>query len=64
MESSGGLEQPLAATPEGLLADLLGMLPDPLDMSGEELDLLLTQVDGLVGLSPVLRQVFSRSSDT
>eukprot|EP00969_Alexandrium_andersonii_P149149 6595404-Alexandrium_andersonii.AAC.1 len=33
-------------------------------MSGEELDLLLTQVDGLVGLNPVLRQVISRSSGT
>eukprot|EP00969_Alexandrium_andersonii_P093413 4125345-Alexandrium_andersonii.AAC.1 len=55
MESSGELEQPQNAAPEGLLADLLGALPDPLDMSGEELDDLLTQVDDLVGLNPVLR---------
>eukprot|EP00969_Alexandrium_andersonii_P220255 9727299-Alexandrium_andersonii.AAC.1 len=33
-------------------------------MSGEELDLLLTKVDGLIGINPVLRQVASRSSDT
>eukprot|EP00969_Alexandrium_andersonii_P254053 11228771-Alexandrium_andersonii.AAC.1 len=58
---AGEYEQPQAATPEGLLADLLGTLPDPLDMSGEELDDLLTQVDDLVGLNPVLRQVRARS---
>eukprot|EP00969_Alexandrium_andersonii_P247826 10951098-Alexandrium_andersonii.AAC.1 len=57
MESSGGLGQPPPATLEGLLAYLLGPLPDPLDMSGEELDLLLTQVDGLVGLNPALRHL-------
>eukprot|EP00969_Alexandrium_andersonii_P294727 13027746-Alexandrium_andersonii.AAC.1 len=63
MESSGKLEQPQAAAPEGLLADLLGTSPDPLEMSGEELGLLVIQVDDLIGLNPVLRQVASRSSD-
>eukprot|EP00969_Alexandrium_andersonii_P269347 11904789-Alexandrium_andersonii.AAC.1 len=60
MESSGGLGQPPSAAPEGLLADLMGPLPDPLDMSGEELDQLLTEVDALVGLNPVLRQSCGR----
>eukprot|EP00969_Alexandrium_andersonii_P084046 3707723-Alexandrium_andersonii.AAC.1 len=42
----------------------MGPLPDPVDMSGEKLDQLLTDVEASVGLNPVLRQVISRSSDT
>eukprot|EP00969_Alexandrium_andersonii_P207915 9184295-Alexandrium_andersonii.AAC.1 len=37
-------------------------LPEPLDMSGEELDQLLTDVDALVGLNPVLRQMSPAST--
>eukprot|EP00969_Alexandrium_andersonii_P228697 10101148-Alexandrium_andersonii.AAC.1 len=57
MESSGELTQPQGAAAEGLLADLLETLPDPLDMSGEELDELFSQVDDLVGIDPLLRQI-------
>eukprot|EP00969_Alexandrium_andersonii_P369504 15475298-Alexandrium_andersonii.AAC.1 len=61
MESSGEHGQLQEAAAEGILADLLGSLPDPLDMSGEELDDLFSQVDGLVGLNPLLRQLQSTS---
>eukprot|EP00969_Alexandrium_andersonii_P014129 616252-Alexandrium_andersonii.AAC.1 len=56
LESSGESRQSHHATPDGRLDDLLGPLPGPLEMSGEQLRQLLTQVDALVGLDPVLRQ--------
>eukprot|EP00969_Alexandrium_andersonii_P025798 1126261-Alexandrium_andersonii.AAC.1 len=51
------------AAAERILADLLVSLPDPLDMPGEELDDLFSQVDDLVGVNLLLRQVISRSFD-
>eukprot|EP00969_Alexandrium_andersonii_P213746 9438897-Alexandrium_andersonii.AAC.1 len=63
MESSGEHGQVDEATAERILADLLVSLPDPLDMSGEELDDLFSQVDDLVGVNVLLRQVISRSFD-